>query len=105
MKSAFDNALAAQAEALARSGRTADAMSGLTGALARGNASAALILANWRMTGDYIRRDLAAARQLFGRASALGLAEAEPIHIALLASGAGGGERCWGPARDRLRRL
>lgn len=101
----FDNALAEHAEALARVGRVADAVTGLTGALAQGNASAAFILANWRMTGDHIRRDLGAARELFGRASALGLTEAEPIHIALLASGAGGTGQSWAAALERLRRL
>lgn len=104
MKRPFDNALASQSEALARAGRATEAMAALTGALSRGDASAALVLANWRMAGDYIRRDLALARQLFGRASDLGLDEAEPIYIALLANGAGGGGRQWTEALERLRR-
>jgi len=93
-----------QAEALARAGRVADAMALLARRMIEGDAAAAYTLANWRMSGDYVRRDLAASRQLFGRASDLGLREAEPAYVALLANGAGGQERRWREAVDRLSR-
>lgn len=54
------------------------------------------------MGGDLIRRDLGLARELYGRAAALGLAEARPYHIALLASGAGSSGRRWGEALSQL---
>jgi len=101
---ATETEVPAQAEALARSGRVADAMAALTRAIAAGSGAAAYTLGNWRMSGEFIRRDLGAARELFGRASALGLTEAEAVYVALLASGAGGVERHWRTALDRLER-
>lgn len=74
-------------------------------AAAEGDGEAALTLAGWRMAGDPIRRDLARARQLYGRAAELGVAEAEPVYTALLANGAGGTGRRWPEALDRVRQL
>ncbi len=94
--------LISRAIAAAQQGRIAEAFQLLTQGVESGHAQAALTLAHWRLAGDPIRRDLFAARDLFGTAAELGLAEAEPIHIALLANGAGGAGRRWGEALQRL---
>lgn len=91
-----------QAEALAQQGRVAEAFQLLQAAIAAGDARAAAVLAEWRITGQHIRRDIAEARELFGQAAALGLREAEEVHIALLANGAGGSGRRWTDALERL---
>ncbi|MBO9574229.1 MAG: 2OG-Fe(II) oxygenase [Sphingobium sp.] len=85
--------------ALAQNGRIAEAHTLLEQAMAAGDALATATLAEWRLTGQMIRRDLALARDLYGRAAQLGLDEAEPVHIALLSNGAGGSGRHW---RDAL---
>ena len=72
-------------------------------AAASGDGEAAATLANWRMAGDTIRRDLAEARRLFGRAAELGVSEADAVYTALLANGAGGIGRDWATALERLR--
>jgi prolyl 4-hydroxylase len=90
---------------MARQGGLAQAFRLLEQGAAAGDAYAALTLADWRLSGDLIRRDLGMARSLFGQAADLGLAEAAPIHLALLASGAGGLERHWDTALDKLRDL
>ena len=87
----------ARAEMLAGEGRIAEAYRLLE--LASGtDAAAALTLADWRMAGALIRRDLGEARRLYGLAARLGIDEAAPVHIALLANGAGGTGRHWGEA-------
>jgi prolyl 4-hydroxylase len=80
-----------------------DAVNLLRQAMSNGSANAALTLARWRISGSYIRRDLGLARELFGQAATLGSVEAEGAYIALLANGAGGLERRWAAALDRLR--
>jgi prolyl 4-hydroxylase len=47
-------------------------------------------LARWRIAGNLIRRDLAAARGLLGRAGAAGDRDAALLHACFLASGTGG---------------
>jgi len=94
--------VAAQAEALAQRGAVPEAYSLLEQAIAQGDGQAAATLAEWRLTGAYIRRDLAAARELYGKAAALGQDDAEARHLALLANGAGGGGRKWREALERL---
>ncbi|MFM5950793.1 MAG: hypothetical protein ACKOPM_16450 [Novosphingobium sp.] len=103
MNSNRDSSLVDQALALARSGAIGPAFEQLDRAVAAGNALAAATLADWRIAGDPIRRDLAEARRLYGLAADLGLAEAEPVFIAMLANGAGGSGRRWNDALDRLR--
>ncbi|MGX7953222.1 prolyl hydroxylase family protein [Tsuneonella sp. HG249] len=93
----------ANAIAAAQRGQVIAAAQALEAAAAGGDGEAALTLANWRMAGDPVRRDLALARQFFGRASELGVAEAEPVYIAMLANGAGGCARQWPEALERLR--
>lgn len=92
------NNKSARAEALAGQGKIEEAFGLLEGAIAAGDGLAALTLADWRMAGAVIRRDLGEARRLYGRAAELGIAEAAPVHIALLANGAGGSGRRWGEA-------
>lgn len=96
-------AIANQAEALANAGRIADAFHLLNGAEAARDPQALLVLANWRLTGVLIRRDLEEARKLFGRAADLGHDDAERTYIAMLANGAGAG-REWSEALQCLER-
>lgn len=93
----------AQAKALAQQGRIADAFKLLSDAASAGDGLAAITLADWRMSGAMIRRDLAEARRFYGLASELGIAEAAPVHIALLANGAGDSGRHWRKALALLR--
>ncbi len=95
-------AVAIQAERLAQQGAVGEAFALLRQACALGDAEAASKLAGWRLSGAIIRRDLGEARDYFGLAAKYGLSEAEPIYIALLANGAGGCDRAWGQALERL---
>jgi prolyl 4-hydroxylase len=92
-----------RADALAQRGQVAEAYELLEQAAARSDARAAARLAEWRLSGGLIRRDLAEARRLYGHAAVLGLDAAEPIHIAMLANGAGGQGRDWLGALALLR--
>ena len=94
-----------RAENLAARGDVAAAYALLRDAVARGDAEAAATLGDWRLSGQHIRRDLALARDHYGRAVALGLKDIAPVHIALLANGAGGSGRWWADALVRLREL
>ncbi len=69
----------------------------LVAAVGEGDATAACCLANWRLTGQFIRRDLSEARKLYGIA-ATSLPEAKEAYVALLANGAGNGKRRWSEA-------
>ena len=60
-----------------------------------------MCLAEWRMTGHQIRRDLTEARRLYGIA-AESMEEARSPYLALLANGAGGCERAWQQALHEL---
>ena len=87
---------------LVSQGKTSEAYSLLSSAAMRGDAEAAYQLAEWRMAGNVIRRDIAEARRLFGCAAKLGLQRAELPYTALLANGAGNIGRRWSNAIDRL---
>lgn len=91
------------ARRLAQSGRVEEAHRLLEKAARRGDAGAAAEIGWWRMAGDYIRRDLGLARQMFERAGALGDREAKAAALALLASGAGDHQRRWPQVLERLR--
>lgn len=93
----------AEAQALVRGGEVVAAARLLDRAAAAGEAQAAFELANWRMAGDLVRRDLAEARRLFGVAADRGHRPAEAPYVALLANGAGGSGRRWREALARLR--
>lgn len=96
------SAVTARAEALVQRGDVAQAYALLREAVAAGDAQAALTLAEWRLSGTIIRRDLGEARDYYGLAAKLGLDAAAPIHIALLANGAGGSGRSWDEAQRLL---
>lgn len=92
-----------RAEQFLQRGRAAEAFALLRDAAEGGNAQAAMLLGDLRLTGQAIRRDLAEARAWFGKAADLGLAEAEATFVALLANGAGRSGRRWHDALARLR--
>jgi prolyl 4-hydroxylase len=93
---------AESAVALAQAGAVGDACRVLEQAVAAGDGMAAATLADWRMAGQLVRRDIAAAQALYGLAHELGVDEAAGPHLALLASGAGGAPRDWPGVLDRL---
>lgn len=103
MISTTDRQIVQRLVAAAAQGQIGQAFPLLREAAASGNALAAATVAEWRMAGDLVRRDLAEACHYYGVAARLGLAEAEPIHIALLASGAGNVPRDWDKALGLLR--
>jgi prolyl 4-hydroxylase len=82
--------LAERADALLAAGRADEAFRLLSGPQAEFDPDALFALANWRMAGNVIRRDLAAARTLFRRAAEAGHEEAAAIHTAFVANGTGG---------------
>src|SRR5690242_7481504 len=93
---------AERAVALAQAGAVADAYRLLEQSVAAGDGLAAATLADWRMAGQIVRRDIAAAQALYGQAFALGVEAAAGPYFALLASGAGGAPRDWRGVLDRL---
>ena len=84
-------------------GRAADAFKGLVHAADHGNAVAAATVADWRISGDVVRRDLAEAARFYRRAAELGMDEAMPFTIALLGNAATGDARDWNAALSLLR--
>jgi len=90
--------------ALLERGEAAEAARTLMLAAASGDAAAVAELARWRVAGNVVRRDLAAARALFARAAEAGDAEAALVHAHFLASGTGGPSD-WPGALASLRRL
>jgi prolyl 4-hydroxylase len=90
--------------ALARSGAVAEACRLLEEASNAGDGVAAATLADWRMAGQIIRRDIAAARTFYGRALELGVEAAAGPYLALLASGPGNAPRDWPGALALLAR-
>jgi prolyl 4-hydroxylase len=79
-----------QAQALLERGDIGGAATLLKGAESRGDALAARELAYWCLTGERVRRDLAASRSLFERAAALGDPDSQVIARAFIAAGVGG---------------
>jgi prolyl 4-hydroxylase len=84
-----------RAAALARAGAVAEACRLLEQAMAAGDGLAAATLADWRMAGQLVRRDIGQAQALYGRALELGVDAAAGPFLALLASGAGNAVRDW----------
>lgn len=91
-----------QAQLLLDRGDVQGAARMLKHAEARGDALAARELALWYLTGQVIRRDLAASRALFERAAALGDSYSRAVTRAFVASGVGG-VADWPRAMDLLR--
>ena len=94
----------AQVETLLRQSRHADAARLLMTSAASGNPKACAVLAEWRIAGNIIRRDLGAARALLARAAAAGSADAALLHASFLGAGVGGADD-WAGARAGLRTL
>lgn len=94
----------AQIGALLEAKRPADAARALIAGAARGEPAALAELAHWRIAGNIVRRDLAAARALLGRAGAAGDIAAALLHSSFLASGTGGPDD-WTGALAALRSL
>jgi prolyl 4-hydroxylase len=80
----------AQAFSLVSAGRAEEAVALLEGRAARGDGPALFQMAEWHREGAHVPRDIAKARDLYGKAGQAGLIEAQRRYIALLASGAGG---------------
>jgi prolyl 4-hydroxylase len=87
---AAGGSLAARADALVAAGLVGDACRLLTGPAAAIDADALCMLANWRLAGQFVRRDLAASRDLFRRSGEAGSAQAAAIFRAFVANGTGG---------------
>jgi prolyl 4-hydroxylase len=81
---------AEQADRLLAAGRPVEAYRLLTGPGAGSDPDALFALANWRLSGQIVRRDLAAARELFRRAAEAGHKEAAQVHSAFVGNGTGG---------------
>ncbi len=90
-----------RATALAAAGATADALALLGAAGDAGDVNALMQLAVWRLTGQFINRDLPAARALLRRAVSIGHVDAALMEIALVANGSGGAAD-WGAALQLL---
>ena len=97
-----DSSATGRALAFAQAGAVDDAYRLLEQAVAAGDGMAAAVLADWRMSGQLVRRDIAAAQALYGRARELGVDDAAGPYLALLASGAGGAPRDWRGALELL---
>lgn len=94
--------VAAQADMLVRAQRYREAAQLLFAGAAGGDGEALATLAQWRIAGDVIRRNLPAARALLGRAGAAGDGGAALLHAYFLASGTGG-EDDWRAALEALK--
>lgn len=82
--------IADAADALSADGRIEEAYRLLAGARAAADPEALIRLGDWRLAGRFVRRDLAAARELFRKAAGLGHAGARSVYTAFLANGTGG---------------
>ena len=92
------------ADMLAAQGRGGEAVQLLQRRGRQGDAGALYKLAEWYRAGQFIPRDLAAARDLYGKAGAAGIRPAMAAHIALMSLGVGG-PRDWQGALRLLRTL
>lgn len=90
-----------RATTLLQQGRTSDALALCQDAAARGDAAAAMQLANWYLVGRPVARDLAEARRWLRQATENGHADAALTEVALTANGSGG-PADWPLARTRL---
>jgi prolyl 4-hydroxylase len=75
---------------LLQAGRAAEAWTLLQQAVAACQPEALALAAQWRIAGNVVRRDLAVARDLLGRAGEAGHAYAALLHCYFLAAGVGG---------------
>ena len=91
-----------QAQALLAQGRAQEAVRFIDALAAQGDPLAIFTLADWRLAGTPIPRDLAQARELFRIAGEAGLKTSGFFHTNLLAAGVGG-PADWKGAMARLR--
>jgi prolyl 4-hydroxylase len=89
------------AEQLAAAGRAAEAILMLNRLAQAGDGEALFTLALWRLGGEHMPRDVAAARDLFRRAGETGRADAARIYTNFIAAGTGGPAN-WAGALKRL---
>jgi prolyl 4-hydroxylase len=82
--------LVERVDALTAAGRVGEAYRLLSGPDAAADGDALFLLANWRLSGQLIRRDLAAARDLYRRAAEAGHQEAAIVYTAFVGQGTGG---------------
>ena len=94
----------AQAYALVSAGRPGEAVKLLDEFAQRGDGAACFQLAEWRREGQFVPRDLAAARDLYRRAGEGGMVHGTRRYIALLAAGVAG-PRDWPDSLKRLEAL
>jgi prolyl 4-hydroxylase len=99
---ATGRSLSERAEALVAAGQARQAFQLLASPEAAADPEALFTLANWRLSGQIVRRDLPAARALFGRAAEAGHVEAARIHTAFVGNGTGGPSD-WASAVELLR--
>ena len=92
-----------RATLLANQGQVQEAYRLLSEELALGSSEAGLTLGRWRIAGNFIRRDIDAACDMFEQSAALGSREAEEAWIALQGHGYGQRQRDWQAALARLR--
>jgi len=78
-----------RAAALAASGQVSEAVRILSDASRSGDADADFLIGSWLLSGQYLVRKLAVARQAFARAAAAGHGRAGAIYIAFVANGTG----------------
>ena len=91
------------ADQLAQAGRAPEAILMLNRVAQSGNADALFTLGMWRLAGEHMPRDIAAARDLFRRAGEAGRADAARIYTNFMAAGTGG-PADWPGALKRLER-
>lgn len=82
--------VAARADALARQGRTAEALLLLNMGASERDPDALLELAVWRLSGEFVARDLGASRDFFRQAAEAGQPDAARVYNHFLANGTGG---------------
>ncbi len=89
-------------ERLVAAGQVREAVARVQAALERDDRDAWFLLGTWRLSGSPIPRDLAAAREAFGRAGQLGHPDGRRVYTNFLAQGTGG-PRDWPAALALLR--
>lgn len=95
--------LIANARSLAGQGRIADALAMLDAGARRQIPDALFEIALWRLSGQFVPRDLPMARAYFRLAGKAGHPTAETFYIAFLANGTGGAAQ-WAAAIELLER-
>jgi prolyl 4-hydroxylase len=91
----------AEVQQLVAAGRFAEAADRLKTAAAEGDPEALFMLGGWRISGQVVARDKAAARKLMGKASDAGHPTASLFYAHFLANGTGGSSD-WRKARQVL---